>query len=242
MQQGARGRGTGRNAAERVTVLLVEDHEVVREGLRLLIERSDPSLAVVAEAGTAGAAREVLRRRPIDVAVLDVVLPDGDGLQLCREIRSSHPDVACLILTASRDAHQLVAARLAGASGYLSKEASQAQVVAAIGAAHRGESMLDDATMARALQAMTTGYEGHALVGSLTDQERQVFALVGQGLSNQEIAEQLHLAEKTIKNYMSRILSKLGMSRRTEAAILAVRLAERRARGQTAHDPGEPRD
>jgi two-component system, NarL family, response regulator DevR len=232
---------SGQGSADHVSVVLVDDHAVVRQGLRLLLE-SDSTLAVVGEAGSVAGTREVLDTRHVDVVVLDVVLPDGDGIQLCRELRQERPDVACVILTSVPDSHMLLAARLAGASSCLSKDAGMGEVVAAVHAAHRGEHALDDEAMMRAMRTLATGYEQHPLLSGLTEQERQVFTLVGQGLSNQEIADELHLAEKTVKNYVSRLLAKLGMSRRTEAAILAVRLAERRARDRSGRDAWPPPD
>ena len=222
-----------------IKVLLVDDHAVVREGLRLLLT-SDPSetsdISVVAEAGTAREAQARLATTDVDVALVDVMLPDGDGIQLCRQIREDHPATACVVLTSYPDAHLVLAATLAGASSFLSKCADRSEVADAIRAATRGERRLDGQAAAQALESVSHEYAEHRTVGRLTEQERRVFALVGQGLSNNQIAERMYLTEKTVKNYVSRMLSKLSMDRRTEAAVLAARLAERRNRhGGLAH-------
>lgn len=213
-----------------ISVLLVDDHAVVREGLRLLLTLEPSDISVVAEAGTIREAHERLASTHVDVALVDVMLPDGDGIQLCREIREERPATACVVLTSYPDAHLLLTASLAGASNYLSKHADRQEVWEAIRAAARGEHRLDGRVAAQALEAASQGSADHELVGQLTEQERRVFVLVGQGLSNNQIAERMHLTEKTVKNYVSRMLSKLGMDRRTEAAVLAARLAERRNR------------
>ena len=229
-------RGIRHVARGDVSVLVVDDHAVVREGLRLLLMSGPSDISVVAEAGTIREAHEQLATTAVDVALVDVMLPDGDGIQLCRQIRQDHPATACVVLTSYPDAHLLLAATLAGASSYLSKHADRNEVWDAIRAAARGEHRLDGRAAAQALEAASAECAHHGLVGRLTDQERRVFALVGQGLSNNQIADRMHLTEKTVKNYVSRMLSKLGMDRRTEAAVLAARLAERRNRASgTAH-------
>ena len=221
--------GVGRGVGDDVAVLVVDDHAVVREGVRLMLAARPSAMQVVAEAGTVQEARELLGTTHVDVALVDVMLPDGDGIQLCRHIRVEHPTIACVILTSYPATHLFLAATLAGASNYLSKHAEPEQVRHAIRTAARGERSLDDAAASQALEALSRDSADHGLVGGLTDQERRVFTLVGQGLSNSQIAETMHLTEKTVKNYVSRMLRKLGMDRRTEAAILAARLAERRS-------------
>jgi two-component system response regulator DevR len=213
-------------ADRRLGVLVVDDHLVVREGLRHLLE--GPEGFDVRDVGTVADAIAAVEAEPPDVAILDVTLPDGDGIQLCRDLRASHPDIACLVLTSSEDERTLLAAAMAGAVGYLRKDSGRAQLSEAVRSAARGESLLDDATMASALDRLRSDDAGQPLLGDLTAQERRVFELVGQGLSNRQIGEQLFLSEKTVKNYVSRVLSKLHMDRRTEIAVLSARLGERR--------------
>lgn len=221
-----------------LAVMLVDDHAVVREGLRLLLTSGPSDIHVVAEAGSVAEARDRLDDIDVDVALVDVMLPDGDGIQLCRQIRQDHPNTTCVVLTSYPDAHLLLAATLAGASNYLSKHAHPDEVWNAIRAAGRGDRQLDEAAASAALETLSRTSNDHGVVGRLTDQERRVFALVGQGLSNSQIAERMHLTEKTVKNYVSHMLSKLGMDRRTEAAVLAARLAERRSRSTHDHQHG----
>jgi two-component system, NarL family, response regulator DevR len=208
------------------SVVLVDDHEVVRSGLRRSLEQV-PDCTVVGEAGTVAEALAVIDLTCPDVAILDVVLPDGDGIQLCREVLARHPDVACVLLTSFPGSHGMLTAALAGAAAYLGKDSSSVDLAATIAAAARGERQLDEAELMAALDELTAPTPGG--LEQLTPQERRVFELVGQGLSNRQIAEHLHLAERTVKNYSSRVLSKLAMTRRSEAAALAARLAERRA-------------
>jgi two-component system, NarL family, response regulator DevR len=211
-------------------VFLLDDHEVVRRGLRELLEAED-DLVVVGEAGTA---EEALGRIPATsprVAVLDVRLPDGDGVEVCRDIRSRHPEIACLMLTSFADDEALFAAIMAGASGYVLKQVKGADLVDGVRRVARGESLLDPAVTQRVFERLRTRPEDEEL-GSLTDQERRILELISEGLTNRQIGERMFLAEKTVKNYVSNVLAKLGMSRRTEAAAYAARLAERRGRGQ----------
>ena len=208
-------------------VFLLDDHEIVRRGLRELVEGED-DLAIVGEAATA---EEALTRIPAtspDVAVLDVRLPDGDGVEVCREIRSRHPEVHCLMLTSYADDDALFSAILAGAAGYVLKQVHGTDLLDAIRRVAQGQSLLDPAVTARVLERLRTPPESSDDIGSLTDQERRILDLIAEGLTNRQIGERMYLAEKTVKNYVSNVLMKLGMSRRTEAAAYAARLAERR--------------
>ena len=210
-------------------VFLLDDHEIVRRGLRELVE-SEEDLIVVGEAGTA---EEALTRIPStspDVAVLDVRLPDGDGIEVCREIRSGHPEVQCLMLTSFADDEALFSAILAGAAGYVLKQVRGTDLLDSIRRVARGQSLLDPAVTARVLERLRTPAEPADGVESLTQQERRILDLIAEGLTNRQIGERLFLAEKTVKNYVSNVLMKLGMSRRSEAAAYAARLAERRRR------------
>ena len=209
-------------------MFLLDDHEIVRRGLRELFETED-DLVVVGEAGTA---EEALTRIPAttpDVAVLDVRLPDGDGVEVCREIRSKHPAVNCLILTSFSDDEALFSAILAGASGYVLKQIRGTDLVDAVRRVAQGQSLLDPAVTARVLERLRSPpvHQSDDLQ-SLTDQERRILDLIAEGLTNRQIGERVFLAEKTVKNYVSNVLMKLGMSRRSEAAAYAATLAERR--------------
>jgi two-component system, NarL family, response regulator DevR len=208
-------------------VFLLDDHEVVRRGLRDLLEGED-DLEVVGEAGTA---EEALSRVPPtapDVAVLDVRLPDGDGIEVCREIRSSHPEIACIMLTSVADDDAVYAAIMAGAAGYLLKQVKGSDLVDGIRRVGRGESLLDPSVTARVLERIRRPHDDE--LSGLTDQERKILGHIADGLTNRQIGEKMFLAEKTVKNYVSNLLAKLGMSRRTEAAAYAARIAERRER------------
>ena len=212
-----------------VRVFLLDDHEIVRRGLRDLLEAED-DLTVV---GVAGTAAEALRRIPAtrpDVAVLDVRLPDGSGVEVCREIRLAHPDVHCLMLTSFADDEALFDAIMAGASGYVLKQVRGNELVEDIRRVAAGQSLLDPAVTARVLDRLRRGPEQDEQVASLTEQEQHILELLAEGLTNRQIAERMYLAEKTVKNYVSNLLAKMGMSRRTEAAVYAARAAERRRR------------
>jgi len=214
-----------------VRVFLLDDHEIVRRGLRELLE-AEEDLEVVGEASTAEEALTRIGPTSPNVAVLDVRLPDGDGVQVCREIRSKHPEIACLMLTSYADDEALFSAIVAGASGYVLKQVRGTDLVDGVRRLGRGESLLDPATTARVLQRLRQPAEPDELAG-LTDQERHILDLIVEGMTNRQIGERLFLAEKTVKNYTSNLLSKLGMSRRTEAAVYAARLAERRRHHDT---------
>jgi two-component system, NarL family, response regulator DevR len=210
-----------------VRVFLLDDHEVVRRGLRQLLEASD-GLEVVGEAGTA---QEAIARIPPtrpDVAVLDVRLPDGDGIEVCREVRSSHPEIQCVILTSFTDDQALLQAILAGASGYVAKQLKGDDIVDAVRRVAAGQSLLDPAVTARARERLLAEPREDERVARLSAQERTILDLIADGLTNRQIATELNLAEKTVKNYVSNLLSKMGMERRTQAAVYAARLGNRR--------------
>jgi DNA-binding NarL/FixJ family response regulator len=212
-----------------VRVALLDDHEVVRAGLRELIDAED-DLEVVGEMATAA---EALTRLPAlrpDVAVLDVRLPDGDGVEVCREVRSRHPEVACLMLTSYVDDEALFDAIMAGAAGFLLKEIRAADIVGAVRTVAGGGSLLDPKATQRVLDRIRSGSEDDQKLAGLTERERTIFDLIGEGLTNRQIADRVHLAEKTVKNYVSNILMKMGMERRTQAAAYAARIDERRNR------------
>ena len=212
-----------------VRVFLLDDHEIVRRGVKELLE-ADGDLEVVGEAGTAGEAMARIPPTRPDVAVLDVRLPDGDGVQVCREIRSAHPEIQCLMLTSFADDEALFQAIMAGASGYVLKQIKGADVVEAVRAVASGRSLLDPSVTARVLERLRSGSEEDELLARLSPQERNILRLIADGLTNRQIAEQVHLAEKTVKNYVSNLLSKLGMERRTQAAVYAARLGARQGR------------
>jgi two-component system, NarL family, response regulator DevR len=211
-----------------IRIFLLDDHEIVRRGLRELFE-TEADLVVVGEAGTA---EEALTRIPAtspDVAVLDVRLGEGqaDGVEVCREIRSTHPGVACLILTSFADDEALFSAIMAGAAGYMLKQVRGDDLVDAVRRVAQGQSLLDPGVTARVLQRLRTPQAPEDHLSALTDQERRILDLIAEGLTNRQIGERMFLAEKTVKNYVSNVLMKLGMSRRSEAAAYAARLAER---------------
>jgi two-component system, NarL family, response regulator DevR len=208
-----------------IRVFLLDDHEVVRRGLRDLLEAED-DMEVVGEAGTAA---DAITRIPLykpDVAVLDVRLPDGDGIQVCREVRSDNPELACLMLTSFADDEALLAAIMAGAAGYVLKEIRASDLVTSVRRVAAGESLLDSNITNRVMDRIRSGPVIDPRLASLSDQERKVLDLIALGKTNRQIAEGLFLAEKTVKNYVSNLLAKLGMSRRTEAAVFAVRTAQ----------------
>ena len=213
-----------------IRVFLLDDHEVVRRGLRELLE-SEEDLQVVGEAGTAAdAIARIPPTRP-HVAVLDLRLPDGDGVEVCRDIRSEHPEVQCLILTSFSDDEALFQAIMAGASGYLLKQIRGTDLVGAVRRVAQGQSLLDPAVTSKVLERLRAGPKTDERLDSLTGQERKILDLIAEGLTNRQIAERVHLAEKTVKNYVSNLLAKLGMERRTQAAVYAARLREGAAHG-----------
>jgi DNA-binding NarL/FixJ family response regulator len=217
------------NPGVTIRVFLLDDHEVVRRGLKELLE-AEGDIEVVGEAGTA---EEALGRIPPtkpDVAVLDVRLPDGDGVEVCRTIRSAHPEIACLMLTSFADDEALMAAIMAGAAGYVLKQVRGSDLVDGVRRVGRGESLLEPAVTRRLFERLRTQPAEDEL-SALTEQEKRILELIAEGLTNRQIGERMYLAEKTVKNYVSNLLSKLGMERRTEAAADAARRAERRRQG-----------
>ncbi|MFF7338980.1 response regulator [Streptomyces sp. NPDC008163] len=214
----------------KITVFLLDDHEVVRRGVHELLSMED-DIEVVGEAGTAADALVRIPAVRPDVAVLDVRLPDGSGVEVCREIRSQDDSIHCLMLTSYADDEALFDAIMAGASGYVLKAIRGNELLAAVRDVAEGKSLLDPVATARVLERLRDGKRGRddEKLANLTDQERKILDLIGEGLTNRVIGERLHLAEKTIKNYVSSLLSKLGMERRSQAAAYVARLqAEKR--------------
>lgn len=212
--------------AEPVRVFLTDDHEVVRRGLRDLLE-SAGGIVVVGEAGTADETRRRIPPTRPQVAILDVRLPDGDGVEVCRDIRAAHPEIQCLILTSFGDDEALFQAIMAGAAGFLLKQVRGTDLVDAVRRVAAGQSLLDPAVTARVLDRLRAPNEDDERLARLTEQERRILELIAEGLTNRQIAARIHLAEKTVKNYVSNLLAKLGMERRTQAAVYAAGLRDR---------------
>ena len=208
---------------DRLRVYLLDDHEVVRRGLRDLLEDSGDITVVGESASAAEATRRIPALRP-DVAILDARLPDGSGIDVCREIRSIDPGIHALILTSFDDDEALFAAIMAGAAGYVLKQVRGTDLVDAIRRVAAGQSLLDPAVTARVLERVRFGPPEDESLKRLTEQERRILALIAEGKTNRQIGEELFLAEKTVKNYVSSLLAKLGMERRTQAAVFAARL------------------
>lgn len=206
-------------------VLLVDDHEVVRTGLRALID-SQEDMQVVGEAGTAEEAVRRVGYDSPDVVVLDVRLPDGSGVEACREIRQRFPEVKVLMLTSFADEEALMAAILAGASGYVLKRVKSDDLLGDIRRVGAGESLLDPEMVDRLFHRLRSGSEDDELLSRLTKQERRIVEYIADGLTNRQIAEEMFLAEKTVKNYVSSVLAKLGLERRVQAAVLSTRLEQ----------------
>lgn len=207
-----------------IRVFLLDDHELVRRGLREVLEESG-RISVVGESGLA---EEALRRIPAirpDVAILDGRLPDGSGIDVCREVRSRHPEIACLILTSYDDDEALFAAIMGGAAGYVLKQIRGHDLVDAVHRVAAGQSLLDPAVTARVLARLRRGPEEDPRLAELTEQERRILALIAEGLTNRAIAGRMYLAEKTVKNYVSSLLAKLGLESRTQAAVFATKIA-----------------
>jgi len=203
-----------------IRVFLCDDHEVVRRGVKDMLE-SEGDIEVVGEASSVA---EVLARVPAlrpQVAVLDVRLPDGSGITACRELRSALPDLACLILTSFADDEAMLDAIMAGAQGFVLKQIRGSDLVGAVRTIANGGSLLDPTATARVMERLRAHGQTQDRLSGLSEQERKVFELIGEGLTNRQIGERLFLAEKTVKNYVSNVLSKLGLERRTQAAVLA---------------------
>jgi two-component system, NarL family, response regulator DevR len=216
--------------ADMIRVFLLDDHEIVRRGLRDLLE-ADEGIEIVGEAGTAEEAYGRIPATRPDVAVLDVQLPDGNGVEVCREIRSKNPEIRCLILTSFADDEALFDAIMAGASGYLLKQIRSVDFVAAVRTVAAGQSLLDPKLTAKVFDRLRDPNSQDERIKHLTDQERRILALIAEGFTNRRIAEEMFLAEKTVKNYVSNMLAKMGMSGRTEAAVYAVRHLQMDDRG-----------
>jgi two-component system response regulator DevR len=213
-------------------VFLVDDHEVVRRGVADLVEEQD-DLSVI---GQASSVAEALARVPAlrpDVVVLDVRLPDGNGVELCRELRSRLPELNCLMLTSFTDEQAMLDAILAGAGGYIIKDIKGMDLVAAIRTVGSGRSLLDNRAAAALMTRLRASAAPSGPLAELTEQEQVLLRLIGEGLTNRQIAGRMYLAEKTVKNYVSRLLGKLGMERRTQVAVLATQLRDQQS-------PGEP--
>jgi DNA-binding NarL/FixJ family response regulator len=208
--------------APKIRVFLLDDHEIVRRGLKELLE-AEGDIEVVGESGSAA---EAIRRIPAlrpDVAVLDGRLPDGSGIDVCREIRSRMPEVAALILTSYDDDEALFAAIMAGAAGYVLKQIRGTDLVDAVRRVAAGQSLLDPAVTQQVLDRLRRGPQENDALAPLTDQERRILELIGEGMTNRQIGAEMYLAEKTVKNYVSSLLSKLGFQRRTQAAVFAAK-------------------
>ena len=221
-----------------IRVFLLDDHEIVRTGLRSLLEEAD-DITVVGEAATvAEALARIPPTRP-NVGILDVRLPDGSGIEVCREIRSQAPEIACMMLTSYADDEALYAAIMAGAAGYVLKGVGGSDLADDVRRVARGESLLNaglvDSVVAR---LRTSGQSEDPLLATLTPQEQRILKHIAEGKTNRQIANEMHLAEKTVKNYVSNLLAKLGMVRRTQAASYAARLDERSSRSARRDDTG----
>ncbi|OGO51925.1 MAG: DNA-binding response regulator [Chloroflexi bacterium RBG_16_68_14] len=216
--------------AKQIRVLIVDDHEVVRQGLRALLRRR-PEMAVVGEAGSVASAVAEARKTEPDVVVMDVRLPDGSGVEACREIRAHRPETKVLMLTSYADDEAVFSSIMAGATGYLLKQTQGQTLVEAIERATRGESLLDPAVTQRVLeQVRSAGVSKDDELSLLSEQERKILDLIAEGKTNKEIAQEVYLSDKTVKNYVSSILGKLNLRRRSEAAAF---IARRRSSPET---------
>ena len=216
MSEHANGTQHGRQ----ITVFLLDDHEVVRRGVRDMVETA-PDLTVIGEASTAAEALATVPSLRPDVAVLDVRLPDSDGVTVCRELRSQMPELVCLMLTSFADDEAMLDAIMAGAQGFVLKQIRGSDLVGAVRTVANGGSLLDPTATRRVMERLRTHGETRDRLSGLSDQERKVLDLIGEGLTNRQIGERMFLAEKTVKNYVSNVLAKLGLERRTQAAVLA---------------------
>lgn len=215
-----------------IRVFLLDDHEVVRRGIADLLSLED-DMEVVGEAGTAADALHRIPAARPDVAVLDVRLPDGTGIEVCRDARSVLPDLKCLMLTSYSDDEALFDAIMAGASGYVLKDIKGNDLVDAVRSIASGRSLLDPRATQRVLERLRNGTRTDSKIDQLNDQERRILVLIGEGMTNRQIGETMHLAEKTVKNYVSSLLAKLGMERRTQVAAYAARLDADREHGHS---------
>jgi two-component system, NarL family, response regulator DevR len=218
---------TSATRKRRIEVFLLDDHEIVRRGLRELLT-TEPDIDVVGEADKVGSALPLILDLRPDVAILDVRLPDGDGVTLCREIRSRRPETACLMLTSFGDDQAMVSSIVAGASGYVLKTSGAADLVAAVRASADGMSIIDPHAAQAMIERLRNQSVTKTSMSTLTDQERRVLDLIGEGLTNRLIAARLSLSESTVKNYVASLLSKLGMQRRSQAAAYVARHGEGR--------------
>ncbi|HTF55392.1 MAG TPA: response regulator transcription factor [Pseudonocardia sp.] len=210
-----------------LTVFLVDDHEVVRRGVAEMLDEED-DLTVI---GQASSVAEAMARVPAlqpDLVLLDVRLPDGNGVELCRDLRSKLPELNCLMLTSFTDEQAMLDAILAGAGGYVIKDIKGMELVSAVRTVGSGRSLLDNRAAAALMTRLRESVEKPGPLAGLTERERTLLDLIGEGLTNRQIAERMFLAEKTVKNYVSRLLAKLGMERRTQVAVLATQLREHR--------------
>ena len=207
----------------KIAVFLLDDHEIVRRGVRDLLE-AEADISVVGEAGTAASALARIPALKPDVAILDIRLPDGDGVSVCREIRSKMPQVGCLMLTSFSDDEALFDAIMAGAAGYVLKQIHGTDLVGAVRTIASGQSLLDPEAASRVMRRMRDQAARTDPLAGLTDQERRILELIGEGLTNRQIGDRLFLAEKTVKNYVSALFAKLGMQRRAQAAAYAARV------------------
>ncbi len=208
-------------------VFLLDDHEIVRRGLRELFDAED-DIEVVGEASTAEQALDRIPSTRPDVAVLDVRLPDGDGVEVCRELISLHPEIRCLMLTSFADDEALFSAILAGASGYVLKDVRGNDLVSAVRRVAAGQSLIDEAMRSKVMSSLRGETREDKYLAKLSSREREVLDRIAEGKTNRQIGEELFLAEKTVKNYVSSVLMKMGLTRRTEAAVYAVKAAEHR--------------
>jgi DNA-binding NarL/FixJ family response regulator len=206
-----------------IRVFLLDDHEIVRRGVRELLE-AEPDIVVIGEAGTAASALARIPALQPAVAILDVRLPDGNGVSVCRDIRSALPHVACLMLTSFGDDEALFDAIMAGAAGYVLKQIRGTDLVGAVRTVAHGGSLLDPEAASRVMARMRDQATRADPLAELTGQERRILELIGEGLTNRQIGERMYLAEKTVKNYVSALFAKLGMERRTQAAAFAARV------------------
>jgi DNA-binding NarL/FixJ family response regulator len=218
----------------KITVFLLDDHEIVRRGVYDLLE-AEPDITVIGEAATAESALARIPALKPDVAVLDVRLPDGNGVTVCREIRSKMPNVACLMLTSYGDDEALFDAIMAGAAGYVLKQIRGTDLVGAVRTIASGQSLLDPEAASRVMRRMRDQAQRSDPLAGLTEQERRILELIGEGLTNRQIGERLFLAEKTVKNYVSALFAKLGMERRAQAAAYAARVFDEHGGG--GHSP-----